>query len=255
MTENALFLSFGFEAFGVFVVTLLCNESALNASYKKKWRIHAMEVSCKVIQDLLPLYLDGVSSEESAALVEAHLAGCAQCASVKEKMAEKAVAPKPISNSERVKNPFRKLKRATRRTLIISVAATFVLCAALTAAVTFKTAGYRGVGDLLSLDYDEAINMPQYEDALRQMIAADEGWNPGEIEFVSETRQFEHDPAGNWAVFLRTLGYKGQEYLCAIFASEVMPGEFAIYGYEFASHDTSAGMWLFSRGGVSELPR
>lgn len=38
-----------------------------------------MNTSCNIIRDLLPLYHDGVCSEESKALVEAHLKNCAGC--------------------------------------------------------------------------------------------------------------------------------------------------------------------------------
>ena len=37
-------------------------------------------VPCSVIQDLLPLYCDGVCSEESKKLVQAHIADCETCA-------------------------------------------------------------------------------------------------------------------------------------------------------------------------------
>lgn len=38
-----------------------------------------MKISCEVIKDLLPLYHDGVCSDDSKALIEAHLAACASC--------------------------------------------------------------------------------------------------------------------------------------------------------------------------------
>lgn len=38
-----------------------------------------MKVTCKVIQDLLPLYVDGVCSHDTAALVEEHLKDCEAC--------------------------------------------------------------------------------------------------------------------------------------------------------------------------------
>ncbi|MDF2936625.1 MAG: hypothetical protein K0Q90_1998, partial [Paenibacillaceae bacterium] len=40
-----------------------------------------MKLSCDVIQDLLPLYHDGVCSQASKALVEEHLASCELCKS------------------------------------------------------------------------------------------------------------------------------------------------------------------------------
>ena len=39
-----------------------------------------MEITCKIIQDLLPLYAEQMLSEESVQLVEEHLAGCEACA-------------------------------------------------------------------------------------------------------------------------------------------------------------------------------
>ena len=37
-------------------------------------------ISCEVCRDLAPLVADGVASEQSAALVRAHLAACPACA-------------------------------------------------------------------------------------------------------------------------------------------------------------------------------
>lgn len=38
-----------------------------------------MNISCKIIKDLLPLYHDGVCSEESKNMVEEHLKQCESC--------------------------------------------------------------------------------------------------------------------------------------------------------------------------------
>lgn len=38
-----------------------------------------MKLTCKVIEDILPLYYDGICSEDSAALVEEHLKECSHC--------------------------------------------------------------------------------------------------------------------------------------------------------------------------------
>lgn len=38
-----------------------------------------MKIPCEIIEDLLPLYCDGVCSEESRQAVEAHLAECERC--------------------------------------------------------------------------------------------------------------------------------------------------------------------------------
>ena len=41
-----------------------------------------MKTSCKIIEDLLPMYHDGICSEESAALIEEHLHECPNCSQI-----------------------------------------------------------------------------------------------------------------------------------------------------------------------------
>lgn len=43
---------------------------------------------CEVIQDLLPLYIDSICSEESRHMVSEHLEGCAECKRLYENMTE-----------------------------------------------------------------------------------------------------------------------------------------------------------------------
>ncbi len=38
-----------------------------------------MNISCKIINDLLPLYKDGVCSEESKKIIEEHILECTEC--------------------------------------------------------------------------------------------------------------------------------------------------------------------------------
>lgn len=45
-----------------------------------------MKISCEVVEDLLPLYVDGVASEESRRLVEEHAAECENCRRLLEEM-------------------------------------------------------------------------------------------------------------------------------------------------------------------------
>ena len=41
-----------------------------------------MKISCRIIEDILPLYADEVCSEESRALVNEHVAQCEKCRTV-----------------------------------------------------------------------------------------------------------------------------------------------------------------------------
>lgn len=59
-----------------------------------------MRLPCKVIEDLLPLYHDGVCSPESAALVEEHLAGCGKCRAVLEDFDYEVGEPAHVEEAE-----------------------------------------------------------------------------------------------------------------------------------------------------------
>lgn len=88
-----------------------------------------MKLSCDVIQDLLPLYHDGVCSEESRKIVEEHIATCAACKDVlhglKEDMAPDAVeAAQPLVSIEMKWNSQKRkalLKGVLIGTLILAV--------------------------------------------------------------------------------------------------------------------------------------
>ena len=61
-----------------------------------------MNVNCNIIRDLLPLYAEGMASEESKALVDDHLRGCDSCT---KELAELKKAPR-IPASEGWRMPF-----------------------------------------------------------------------------------------------------------------------------------------------------
>lgn len=47
---------------------------------------NGMEVKCSIIQDLLPSYVDGICSEDTGELVQAHIGGCENCKGKLEQM-------------------------------------------------------------------------------------------------------------------------------------------------------------------------
>lgn len=51
------------------------------------------EVKCTIIQDLLPLYVDDVVSEDTKELVEQHLQTCQACQKEYEQMTETLYVP------------------------------------------------------------------------------------------------------------------------------------------------------------------
>ncbi len=88
-------------------------------------------MNCDIIRDLLPLYHDGVCSEESRRLAEEHLAGCAACRQVLADMD----APLPEAEEQRTGNDAavveriaREWRRLWRRALLTGAAVVLALC-------------------------------------------------------------------------------------------------------------------------------
>lgn len=92
-----------------------------------------MSKQCKIVEDLLPLYHDGVCSEESRRLVEEHLAQCEGCRSLLKKIDEEIMSPakdEDVKALEGISKAVRKgWKKALRTGVSITLAAVLLLFA------------------------------------------------------------------------------------------------------------------------------
>ena len=68
------------------------------------------EISCNIIEDLLPLYYDNVCSEESRRLVEDHLSGCVQCREMLTTIKSEVEVPLVMDEAETIKRIAKKWK-------------------------------------------------------------------------------------------------------------------------------------------------
>ena len=112
-----------------------------------------MNYPCNLIQDILPLYLDGVCSEESKAIVEQHLAGCPDCKNYYMAMSEAGEIIITLPDAEREyqkATSFQSVKRKLFRKQILVVASSLVLLAVIAFAV---------IGVLKN-----SVNVVEYED-------------------------------------------------------------------------------------------
>ena len=86
------------------------------------------KISCNVIGDLLPLYVDGAVSEDTKKLVEEHLAECEECKKAAEDMGKELVLPVHETVRATETSFLQKMKKTWQkrriRTAVISVAVT-----------------------------------------------------------------------------------------------------------------------------------
>ena len=88
----------------------------------------SMDKQCEIVQDLLPLYVDGACSESSAAIVKEHLETCPECKTLYEKLCSdtgegtlKAEMVGVVAKREK------KVKKKRLLTIVASVVLTIVL--------------------------------------------------------------------------------------------------------------------------------
>lgn len=96
------------------------------------------ELSCEIVRDLLPLYIDGVVSETTREAVDQHLQSCASCRKEAEKM--KPTMPLPINeNVQRSQATILKRirQRFFRKKVIVSLLSILAAVAVLSAGYAF----------------------------------------------------------------------------------------------------------------------
>lgn len=95
-----------------------------------------MKMSCNIIEDLLPLYVDDMVSEDSRKLVEEHLKECPSCRKMQEEMIKenRLSAAENRSNSEKTNKTeaesLKKIRRRIRKKRIASVILAVILVVA-----------------------------------------------------------------------------------------------------------------------------
>jgi predicted anti-sigma-YlaC factor YlaD len=91
-----------------------------------------MNISCEVTKDLLPLYHDGVCSEESKAMVEEHLLGCDNCKAELQAIADTFSvdnAERNLKDAEIVKKLSKRWRKGMMKSLLKGVLLTVAIVA------------------------------------------------------------------------------------------------------------------------------
>lgn len=133
-----------------------------------------MNLNCDIVQDLLPLYEDGICSPASREAVERHLASCSACRTLAEGVrALEPEEPAPAPGEDRaVAKSFRKVRR---RWLVSLMAALLVI-----PVVLLSVGQYRGQGACFS-NLDDAFAVWRFVHALET----------GDLETAAALADFE----------------------------------------------------------------
>ena len=86
------------------------------------------ELPCAIVEDLLPAYVEGLTSEETTAAVEAHLASCPACAAKRAAMgAEEGPSPEETAETAREVDYLKAVRRRGRRRVAAAILCTVLV--------------------------------------------------------------------------------------------------------------------------------
>ena len=174
------------------------------------------DLTCGVVRDLLPSYVEGLTAPETNEAVERHLSDCADCERLRTELASRDVpgAPEEVKEVDYLK----KVRRRGRRRVMIAVAVTVLILALGIAAKLFL------IGSPAIWDNWENPNWTAYTNVPNQL----------DIRFYSE---FLDTAYCNWNV-------TNENGIVCVSARKVLPSVF---------HDTSEHWEHISLSGVREV--
>ena len=93
-----------------------------------------MSMSCDIIKDLLPLYLDGVCSNDSKLKIEEHIASCESCnveVQAMQELISVSSTEQNLKEAEAVMNLSKRWKKGMTKSLLKGIFITILSVAAL----------------------------------------------------------------------------------------------------------------------------
>lgn len=115
------------------------------------------KLSCEIVQDLLPGYIDGLTSSETNRAVEEHLAECDNCRQMYERMKENETSENP--QDEKEIDYLKKVRQKNRFNMMVGVIILLVFFAVYTYWQVFQAGRLMSIDDIeYELEYDATQN-------------------------------------------------------------------------------------------------
>lgn len=188
-------------------------------------------MKCEIIRDLLPSYLDGLTSEESNREIEVHLKECGECREIAEALREETEPNTDAAEQKKI-SPFRKVNRKLK----LSIAAAVIVCVALGGAFweafvkgwgvdpaevnLITTVSENGLEIAVELEEGKVLSANAFADnteiwiGLRQVLQMpgdDRGKYPGNFSFGLDSSFLESAWEGDIAAYPVVIDYGKEE--------------------------------------------
>ena len=168
-----------------------------------------MRITCDIIADLMPLYIENICSEDSRKLLEEHINQCEKCSKELEDMRYPIDCP-ALKTETQSKDPFLKIRKKVRIKIVLSIIITCFL-------MIVAMFSIQEVGVLHDYFYpmDGAVinNEIEQKDWIEVCVGEDKFLNYSSIFYNKEV---VNDANSSGDVIIRILDEKGNIVLDAI---------------------------------------
>lgn len=161
-----------------------------------------MKITCEIIADLMPLYIENICSEDSRKLLEEHVNQCEKCSKELEDMKHPIDCP-ALKAETQSKDPFLKIRRKVRIKIVLSIIITCFLMITVMFAI-------QEVGALHDYFYptEEAVinNETEQKEWIKVSVGDDRFLNYSSIFY---NKEMVNDANSSGDVIIRILDEKG----------------------------------------------
>lgn len=180
------------------------------------------KISCNIIKDLLPLYVDGILSEETTKMVEYHLETCKDCQKEYEVMRRELILPSAPSVQEESGKALKGLKRRIKINRIITAAIAAIITAVIITSACMVYIHVGVVHDQFAQDSIVTLRDIQTNGEWEQLEIGDDGY----LNFnrLFSKKQLTVDANSDGAVTFRIIETDGDIVVDTL---TVQPGESA----------------------------
>ena len=178
------------------------------------------KISCSIAKDLMPLYMDGVLSEETTEVMKDHLEGCENCRNEYEIMEQEWYLPSTVKLQEENKKMLKELKSQIKRKRILTGVVAVFLAAMVFASGYLVYENVGAVHEYFSPSFEVSLRDIDTVGEWEKISVGEDGYLNFDSVFYKKEMVVHADSSDSIA--LRIMDREGNVILES---EEILPGE------------------------------
>lgn len=178
------------------------------------------KISCSIAKDLMPLYMDGVLSEETTEVMKAHLEGCENCRKEYEIMEQEWKVPSTVKLQEENKKMLKELKSQIKRKRILTGVVAVFLAAMVFAGGYLVYENVGAVHEYFSPSFEVSLRDIDTVGEWEKISVGEDGYLNFDSVFYKKEMVVHADSSSGIAIRIRD-----REGNMILESEEILPGE------------------------------